>query len=89
MKSIKNTTRSPLAVPLPRGKKLRLGPGKIGEIADGAAKHPPLLKMVKAEQLEILDSGASSIGHAADGGKVHGSSSGHTTGAQAYRSGDR
>ena len=89
MKSILNTTHSPLAIPLPRGKKLHLGPGKRGEISGEAAAHPPLLKMVEAGQVEVTDSAAGSTGHAADAGGAHGSSPGHIPGAQAYRSGDR
>ncbi len=89
MKSIRNTTRSPIAVPLPRGKKLHLGPLKTGEIADGAADHPPLAKMVEAGQLEVMDLNAAHTGRDGGGSVAPGSSPGHIPGAQAYRSGDR
>jgi hypothetical protein len=89
MKSIRNKTQAPLVVPLPRGKKLHLGPGKSGEIAIEAASHPPLLKLVEAGQVELLDSAAAHTGHASDAAKVPGATSGHTHSAQPYRSGDR
>lgn len=89
MKSIRNLTRSPIAVALPRGKKLRLGPLKVGEIADGAADHPPLVKMVEAGKLEVMDSTAAQAGRGGGSGVAAGSSPGHIPGAQAYRSGDR
>ena len=37
MKTITNKTQRPVAVPLPRGKKLHLGPGKAGQIAHNIA----------------------------------------------------
>jgi hypothetical protein len=42
MKTIQNKTNAPLRVPLPRGKKLHLGPGKSGQIAHQDADHKPL-----------------------------------------------
>jgi hypothetical protein len=89
MKSIRNKTRGPIAVPLPRGKKLHLGLGKTGEITVEAASHPPLLKLVEAGQVELVDTAATHTGHASDGAKVHGSTPGHTHSAQPFRSGDR
>ncbi len=53
MKSIRNKTRGPIAVPLPRGKKLHLGLGKTGEITVEAASHPPLLKLVELSLIHI------------------------------------
>ena len=45
MKTISNKTPKPISVPLPRGKKLHLGPGKTGQIASNASEHPPLKKL--------------------------------------------
>jgi hypothetical protein len=53
MKKITNKTRRPLAIPLPHGKKLHLGPRKTGQIATNSADHPPLKKLVDAGQIEI------------------------------------
>ena len=54
---IVNKTQKPVAVPLPGGKKLRLGPGKTGQITPKSAQHPPLLKLVEAGDLEIDETG--------------------------------
>jgi hypothetical protein len=75
VKAIKNKTRRPLVVPLPRGKKLHLGPGKTGQIAAEAAEHPGLVKLAEAGDIEILDEtqaaletgGGSKIGRGAGG----------------------
>lgn len=77
MKAIKNKTRRPLVVPLPRGKKLHLGPGKTGQIAGEAAEHPALMKLVEAGEIEVLDEtqaaletgGSGKIGRNAQGGQ--------------------
>jgi len=45
-------------VPLPRGKVLFLSPQKTGEIADRAADHPPLARLVEAGELEVLGHGS-------------------------------
>ena len=44
---IVNKTQKPVAVPLPGGKKLRLGPGKTGQITPKAAEHAPLKKLIE------------------------------------------
>ena len=89
MKTIRNKTQKPLAVPLPRGKRLFLGPGKTGQIAPHADEHPPLKKLVEAGEIEIV-----AEGHGPDaaggGGKVASTSApGHGTGGVIRRSGDR
>ena len=48
-----NKTRRPIKVPLPEGKKLFLGPGKSGQINPKAAKHPPLVELLEAGDLEL------------------------------------
>lgn len=54
---IKNKTKRPLRIPLPGGKRLHLGPGVTGQIAPKAAEHPPLKKMIEAEEVEIVGGG--------------------------------
>lgn len=60
MKTVTNTTRAPLQVPLPGGKILRLGPGMSGQIRDEAANHGPMRKLVEAGQLTVHGGGSSS-----------------------------
>jgi hypothetical protein len=55
MATITNKTRKPLSVPLPGGKKLRLGPLKSGEISDKAVDHPPVQKLIKTGDVEIVE----------------------------------
>ena len=45
--TIKNTTKKPLNIPLPGGKRLFLGPGKEGKIRARAAEHPPVAALVE------------------------------------------
>ena len=84
---IVNKTQKPLAVPLPGGKKLRLGPGKTGQITPKAAEHPPLKKLVEEGVVEIAGVGKQSHGGSAGG--VQGGSRGHSQGGGLFRSGDR
>jgi hypothetical protein len=55
MATITNKTRKPLSVPLPGGKKLRLGPLKSGEISNKAVDHPPVQKLIKTGDVEIAE----------------------------------
>ena len=89
MKAIRNTSHQPLSVPLPRGKKLHLGPGKVGEISTPAADHPPLKAMVDGGVLEILDDRESHTATAANTGRTHVSTQGYRSGAKSGRRGDR
>jgi hypothetical protein len=57
MKTIVNKTTRPLRVPLPGGKVLHLGPKKNGQIADQAADHPALRKLVEAGEIVIQGEG--------------------------------
>lgn len=57
MKTIRNKTVQPLRVPLPGGKVLHLGPRKEAQIADNAAEHAGLQKLVSAGSIEILGEG--------------------------------
>ena len=57
MSSIHNKTNRPLVVPLPGGKKLRLGPLQTGQVTPKALEHPPLKKLIEAGELELTDGG--------------------------------
>jgi len=60
MKTITNKTNTPIKVPLPRNKSLRLGPGRAGQVSDSDADRPAVTKMVEAGQIEIADADAAS-----------------------------
>jgi hypothetical protein len=89
MRSVTNKTNKPIAVPLPRGKLLRLGPRKTGQISSDDIEHPPLKKMADAGEIEIHEEGHSPQG-GGGGGNVGptGGPGGHTT-TGGHRSGDR
>jgi hypothetical protein len=89
MKTVRNTTPRPLAVPLPGGKALHLGPRKTGEIATQAAEHPPLVRLVEAGELEVLDDGHPAGTPGAAAGQVHASTGGHPPTSRSGRRGDR
>ena len=89
MKTVRNTTHTPLAVPLPGGKTLHLGPLKTGEIATPAAEHPPLMRLVEEGKLEVFDGSPADGPGAAAGGHVHASTSGHHPSLKSGRRGDR
>jgi hypothetical protein len=78
--NITNKTKRPISVPLPGGKKLFLGPGKVGQITARSAEHPPLRALVEAGDLELDDSGPGRRAGSADtattrsGGQVGGPS---------------
>ena len=90
MATITNKTRKPLAVPLPGGKKLHLGPLKSGEISPKAVDHPAVLKLVEAGEVEIFDARQQSSRAGSGGGKAGpptSSPQGHGSGIR--RTGDR
>jgi hypothetical protein len=89
MKAIKNKTRRPLIVPLPRGKKLHLGPGKTGQIAAEAADHAGVLKLVEAGEIEILDETQAALEIGGSGKIGRGTQGTQAAGGVARRSGDR
>ena len=67
MTTIANKTPRAIAVPLPRGKRLHLGPGKTGQIAAHDSEHPPFKKLVEAGEIEIVDDGREAISAGAGG----------------------
>ncbi len=84
---VTNTTRRPLVVPLPGGKKLRLGPGKVGQIAPKAADHPPVKALIEAGEIEIVGSGRTQGSGGASGGGS--SSQTDSSGGGVRHTGDR
>ena len=89
MKSIKNTTTAPLRVPLPLGKVLHLGPHRTGQIADPAAEHPPLAKLIEDGKIEIVAEGADAAAAVASGTSAHASTHGKGPKSNRRQSGDR
>jgi hypothetical protein len=89
MRSVTNKTNKPLAVPLPRGKVLRLGPRKTGQISSDDVDHPPLKKLADAGEIEIHEEGHTPP-QGGGGGRIEPTGAqghGATTGGR--RSGDR
>jgi hypothetical protein len=54
-KTVINKTHTPVRVPLPRGRVLHLGPNQTGHVSVHDADHPPLLKLVEAGSIELVD----------------------------------
>ena len=54
---IRNTTKRPLKVPLPGGKKLFLGLAGKGQISAGALEHPPLKELIDSGDIEVVEGG--------------------------------
>ncbi len=57
MKEIRNKTSRPIRIPLPGGKVLHLGPGKVAQIADKATQHAGVQRLVEEGSVEILGEG--------------------------------
>ena len=89
MRAIKNKTRRPLVVPLPRGKKLHLGPGKTGQIAAEAVNHAGLVKLADAGEIEILDETQTALETETRGKIGRGAPGESTASGVARRGGDR
>ena len=89
MKTIRNNSRKPLVVPLPRGKTLHLPPGKTGQISFQAADHPPVRRMIAEGDLELLGDGAGPGQDASGGESIHESTHGHQPGSTSRQLGDR
>ena len=88
MATITNKTGKPLSVPLPGGKKLRLGPFKSAEISPKAIDHPPVLKLIEAGKVEIFGSEQKSRGAGGGSRSMRPSSGGQGQGG-IRRTGDR
>ncbi len=86
---ITNKTGKPLRVPLPGGKMLYLGPGKTGQVTNKALKHPQLVKLLEAGEIESADGAPKR--KKAGGGNIGGlpTSSRHGGSGAMRQSGDR
>ena len=79
MRTIINRTNRPLAIKLGRGRVLRLGPRKEGQIGTADAEKPGVQALVAAGDVEVFDhrgAGAGRAGpdprnRAGDGGRPH------------------
>jgi hypothetical protein len=85
--TIKNTTKKPLNVPLPGGKRLFLGPGKEGRIRARAGEHPAVAALVEAGELEIVPDAGKSGGKGGGGGSMGGGQGRNPT-HTVFKSGD-
>jgi len=54
MKTLRNTTRLPVRVPLPGGKTLHLGPGKTGQISDHAVDAPGVQRLLEQRKIALV-----------------------------------
>jgi len=89
---IHNLTKRPLAIKLPEGKVLRLGPGNTGQITAKAAEHPPVKQLIADGVIEIVGDGGTH-GKSGPGGFDTGSGQGsmptRSSGGAVHKSGDR
>ena len=89
MKTVTNKTTAPLKIPLPRGKSLRLGPKKSGQIQNDATEHPQLKKLVEAGKIEIFEDSVGNSGSGTTGSAAHDVNRGHARSGATQRKGDR
>jgi hypothetical protein len=89
MMTIANKTLKAIVVPLPRGKKLHLGPGKTGQVAASASEHPPFKKLVEAGEIEIVEDGHETTAAVAGGRTGRHFMPGQGAGRVGRRGGDR
>jgi len=89
MATITNKTNSALAIPLPGGKKLRLGPFKSGEISAKAVDHPPVQKLIEGGDVVCDGAGQKSRHEPGVGKGSRRSSAGTGQGGNIRRTGDR
>ena len=85
---ITNRSKQPITITLAGGKKLRLGPGKTGQITPKASKHPAVQKLVEEGTLELAQGGGSGVSRSAGGGGLR-SSQRRGSGGGIRQTGDR
>lgn len=68
MLEIQNKSSRPVRISLPGGKTLHLGPAQSAQIADNAAEHPGIQKLVADGVIEILGEGEKLTGSTDSGG---------------------
>lgn len=89
MKTIRNNTRRPLKVQLSRGRVLRLGPAKEGQIATNDAEQVAVQKMIAAGELDIFDDVSHSSSRGSDGASGRSGSQGAHRQFSGSKRGDR
>lgn len=89
MKTVVNKTPTALKVPLPRGKSLRLAPGKSGQIRDGAEDHPALKKLIEAGKVEVFEGGDNQTPGGGEFSGPHQTSQGQGRSSARQKQGDR
>jgi len=90
MRTIVNKTALPIRVPLPGGKVLHLGPKKNGQVADAAADHAGLRKLIDAGKIELQGEGDNSVSDGAGGSEPgHASAQGKAKSPVHRRGGQR
>ena len=89
MKTVINRTHGPLKVPLPRGKKLHLGPNQSGQISHNDVDHEPLQRLVSNGELEVMDEKSQAHMEHEQAKSEHASTQGHHPPTSARPSGDR
>ena len=78
MKTIRNKTFKPLKLTFSGGKVLHLGPGKTGQIPDGAIDQKSIQTLLRAATIEVLDGGPSQVpGADTSAGGPHETTRGH------------
>lgn len=89
MKTIRNKTHRPLTIRLPKGRVLRLGPRKEGQIATPDAEQESLKKLVANGDIEIFDDQPGSGPTAGNytGGRAR--AQGHRSNRSTVKRGDR
>ena len=85
--TVTNKTHKPLSLPLSRGKKLFLGPGKSGEIAANDAERPNIKALVESGTIELEHVAGRAGG--ADSGSKGKSSQNFGANRGSHRGGDR
>ena len=80
MRTIRNTTRLPVRVPLPGGKTLHLGPGKTGQISDQAGDGRSVRRLIDQGTIELVGDADRTVGEnpAESGSQAQESTHGHT-----------
>lgn len=86
--NITNKTNGILSVPIPGGKRLVLGPGKMGQVTHKALDYPAVVKLIEAGDLEADDKSVQ-VSKANHGGFIRSGGTRHGGTGASRQSGDR
>jgi len=89
MTTIRNTTPTPLRVPLPGGKLLHLGPGHVAHVPDGAARLRSFQSLLEDGRIVVVAEGDRDGAAGHDDGPHTVSVHGHTHARRPLVTGDR